>query len=120
MQEKLSAEHIFNHTVPQILSDNPQIARKVNAVLGIELTGENGGYWTLDLTENPAIAQGRTKDPKCTLSCHVDDFEALLADGSVRSALEAFKQKRIQAKGHLPTILKLEGLLRAMTGKSVA
>ncbi|HZD60381.1 MAG TPA: SCP2 sterol-binding domain-containing protein [Anaerolineae bacterium] len=114
MQERLTASHIFDYEVPRVLAEQPKIARRVNAVLGIELIGENGGYWTLDLTDNPGVERGRTKEPKCTLSAHVEDFEALLAGGSIRAALEAFKKKRIQATGHLPTILKLEHLLMSL------
>lgn len=114
MQERLSAHHVFDHIVPRILDEQPDIARRVNAVLGIELTGDSGGYWTLDLTDTPGIERGRSKEPKCTLSCHKDELEALLANGSFRSALEAFKQKRIQVSGHLPTILKLERLLMSI------
>ncbi|MHB8840973.1 MAG: SCP2 sterol-binding domain-containing protein [Candidatus Aquicultor sp.] len=115
MQERLTTGHIFDHMVPKILAEQPDIGRRVNAVLGIELTGEGGGYWTLDLTGTPAIERGRTKEPKCTLYAHVDDFYDLLTNGSVRAALDAFKKKRIQASGHLPTILKLEVLLRSLS-----
>lgn len=117
MEDKLSANYIFDQMVPKILSEQPDIARRVDAVLGIELFGDNGGYWTLDLTNNPTIERGKTKEPKCTLSAHVDDFEHLLLNGSVRAFLDAFKQKRIQASGHLPTILKLERLLSSLTGR---
>lgn len=117
MEDKLSANYIFDQIVPKILSEQPDIALKVNAILGIELVGENGGYWTLDLTDNPTIEKGKTKEPKCTLSAHVEDFEYLLNNGSVRACLDAFKQKRIQASGHLPTILKLERLLSSLTGR---
>lgn len=115
MQEDLTAAHIFDHMVPKILSEQPNIAQRVNAILGIELTGENGGYWTIDLTDTPCVERGKTKEPRCTLSAHVDDFQELLKNGSVRAALDAFKKKRIRASGHLPTILKLEGLLRSLT-----
>jgi len=118
MEDKLSANHIFEYEVPRILSEKPEIAEKVNAVLGIELVGDNGGYWTLDLTENPSIEKGKTKEPKCTVCAHVDDFEALIARGSLRATLDAFKKKRIQASGHLPTILKLEHLLLSLGKKS--
>ncbi|MBE0447650.1 MAG: SCP2 sterol-binding domain-containing protein [Actinobacteria bacterium] len=118
MQEKLTANHIFDHEIPRILSEKPEIAKRINAVLGIELIGENGGYWTLDLTNNPGIERGRTKEPKCMISAHVEDFEALLAGGSIRTALDAFKKKRIQASGHLPTILKLEFLLTSLVKRA--
>jgi len=119
MQERLTANHIaeqvFDHMVPKILVEQPDIARRVNAVIGIELTGENGGYWTLDLTDTPGIERGKTKEPKCTLTAQGDDFRDLLTNGSVRAALDAFKKKRIQASGHLPTILKLAVLLKSLS-----
>ncbi len=114
MQEKLTADQIFDRMVPRILEEQPDIARRVNAVLGIELIGDNGGYWTLDLTANPHIERGKTAEPRCILSAHTRDFEELIENGSVRGALDAFKKKRIRASGHLPTVLKLEGLLMSL------
>jgi hypothetical protein len=114
MDQRLSASYIFDQMVPKILTEQPDIALRVNAVLGVELVGEGGGYWTLDLTGQPVVERGKTKEPKCTLSADTDVFEELLANGSVRAALEAFKKKRIRANGHLPTILKLERLLMSL------
>ena len=114
MREKLTASYVFDHMVPKILTEQPDIAQRVKAVLGIEILGESGGYWTIDLTDEPKVERGKTKEPKCMLSAHANDFEELISNGSVRAALDAFKKKRIQAKGHLPTILKLERLLMAM------
>jgi len=114
MDERLTASQVFDHIVPRILAEQPDIARRVNAVLGVEILGDNGGYWTLDLTENPCVEKGNIKEAKCTLSAHSDEFEALLTNGSVRNALDAFKKKRIRASGHLPTILKLERLLSSL------
>lgn len=111
MKGKLNARDLFDHEIPKLLPEKPEVAKRINAVVGIELTGEDGGYWTLDLTENLVVERGRTKEPKCTIIAHTDDFEALLAGGSVRDLLQAFKEKRLQTSGHLPTILKLEGLL---------
>jgi hypothetical protein len=113
MKRKLTARDVFDCEIPRLLPENPDIARKVNAVIGVEIHGEEGGYWTLDLTEDSAVTRGKTKEPKCTIIAHAEDFEALLEDGSVRDALKAFKEKRIQANGHIPTILKLESLLRS-------
>lgn len=111
MEDNFTAQYVFDYAVPRLLSENPQLARKINAVLGIEIIGERGGYWTLDLTGNPVVERGRTKEPKCTVCAYSEDFEALVSGGSVRLALEAFKSKRIQATGHLPTILKLESII---------
>jgi hypothetical protein len=104
---------VFDYEIPRLLPENPDLVKKVNAVIGVEICGEDGGYWTLDLTENCGIDRGKTKEPKCTIVAHAQDFEALLEDGSIRDALKAFKEKRIQASGHIPTILKLESLLRS-------
>lgn len=109
-----AGNHFMDCLVPQLLAERPEIARRVDAVIGVELTGEGGGYWTLDLTSAPSIRKGKTKEPAGTLSADVDVFESLVAGASVRDCLEAFKKKRIRATGHLPTILKLEILVRSI------
>jgi hypothetical protein len=113
MRNELSVSDIFDSELPKILPGNLEVAQRINAVIGVEITGDGGGYWTLDFTEYPIIERGRTKEAKCTISATAGDFQALLIGGNIRQALEAFKEKRIQISGHLPTILKLEGLLRS-------
>jgi hypothetical protein len=118
VRKKLTARDVLDYEIPRLLPENPDLVKKVNAVIGVEICGEDGGYWTLDLTENFGVDRGRTKEPKCTIVAHAQDFEALLEDGSIRDALKAFKEKRIQASGHIPTILKLESLLRSFNSDS--
>lgn len=115
MQNELSISDIFDHELPRLLPGNLEAVRRIDSVIGVEIIGS--GYWTLDLTENPVIERGKTKEAKCTISATTDDFKMLLANGSTRRLLQAFTEKRIQITGHLPTILKLEGLFRSFMNK---
>ncbi|MCL5291497.1 MAG: SCP2 sterol-binding domain-containing protein [Actinobacteria bacterium] len=109
--EGLTASYIFDHLAPKFIEDNPGFPCRVNAVVSIDILGEGGGSWTFDLTDNPRVYRGLADDAKCTLTVSASDFYALLAGGSLSDCLEAFKQKRINFRGHLPTALRLERLL---------
>lgn len=116
---RLTASYIFDHLIPQFIEDHPEFARKVDAVLSVSLEGQEGGEWTIDMTECPQVYRGLSDRAKCTLIMSVEDFHDLLENGGLSDWLRAFKQRKIHFKGHLPTALRLERLFVAM-GKDQA
>lgn len=110
----LTARYIFDDLVPKFIAEHPEYPKKVNAVLVFNLEGPGGGSWTVDLKDDPGVYQGIADNAKCTMIISSLDFHALLAGGTIGDWLAAFKQKRIDFTGHLPTFLKLERLFVSM------
>lgn len=68
-------QDIFEKEIPAALRANPKIVKDLNAIIHFNLTGSNGGMWTLDATVVPArVTQGATGTPHLTMTVSADDF----------------------------------------------
>jgi hypothetical protein len=68
-------QDIFEKEIPAALLANPKVAKDLNAIIHFNLTGQNGGVWTLDATVVPArITQGATGKPDLTMVVSANDF----------------------------------------------
>ena len=62
------------------LKANPDVADSFAGIIHLELSGDDGGEWTVDLTRaSEWISRGLTGKPKLTIRSSADDFVALLA-----------------------------------------
>ena len=56
----------FEEKIAQKLKDKPETSKAVNAVYEFNITGDNGGVWTVDLTKEPgAVSSGSTSSTPC-------------------------------------------------------
>ncbi len=70
-----TAKEILEVEIPKRIQANPDIAKDINAVLHFNITGNNGGTWTLDCTKpDNWISSGATGTPKMTITVSSDDF----------------------------------------------
>lgn len=66
---------IFDKVMPERLKKQRNHVRKVNAVVLFNLSGPNGGQWTLDFTKpSDWIARGRTAVPRIVFSMSDETF----------------------------------------------
>lgn len=110
MDERLTVEGIFNELLPQLIKEKPETVKKINAVVALELTGDENKVWTIDLKDNPGIRQGLKGDIKCHVTANKDVFEDLLNKRKVKPWLDAYKSRAIEVKGSLSTIIRIERL----------
>ena len=47
----MNAKDILETEIPNLLKSKPEVAKDVNAVIHFNVTGDNGGTWTLDCTK---------------------------------------------------------------------
>lgn len=114
MNDDLNANLIFNELLPEYLSKDQTISRRINVPMAIDLQGDNGGQWWADFSsDEPVVQRGLSEEAKCTISMNVEDFNYLISQQKIRPWLEAFKNKKITVKGHLPTALKLRAIIQA-------
>ena len=67
----------FSNYLPEKLSENPDLAKEINAVYQFDI--ENAGTWTVDLTSGDGeVREGAAEDPGCTVTAGKEDFEKLL------------------------------------------
>jgi len=68
-------QDIFEKEIPAALQANPKVVKSLNAIIHFNLTGQNGGIWTLDATVVPAkVTQGAVGKPDLTMTVNAVDF----------------------------------------------
>lgn len=108
---QLAPSRIIEEVLPRLAQDHPAASRAVGAVLAIELTGERGGAWTIDLTDAPVAVVGIREDACCVIRMEADHFSRLLKTGKITPWLKAFTNRQIRVEGDMPTALKVGRIL---------
>ena len=108
---ELSPREIFENVLPDLAKQHSNTSRAINAVLAIELTGNNGGAWSLDLTGPPETTRGRCEGAQCVVRMEADRFSNLLKTRKVSPWLIAYTKRKIKVEGDMPTVLKVGQLL---------
>jgi putative sterol carrier protein len=84
----------------------PERAKGINVVTHVNLTGQNGGDWTVEIREQKMIVRkGSHSSPNLTIGMTDVDFVDLVNDKL--SAQKAFFTGRIKFKGDIGLALKL-------------
>ena len=71
----------FTNYLPNKLTENPGLAKDINAVYMFDLDGY--GKWSVDLTEGSgSVSEGAHASPGCTVTAKAEDFAKLLENPS--------------------------------------
>lgn len=71
----MTAKDILETEIPNVLKTKPELAKEVNAVIHFNVTGDNGGTWTLDCTKDAEwVTSGANGTPKMTITVSNEDF----------------------------------------------
>jgi len=75
-----SAQDIIEKDIPATLQQKPELAKDINSVIHFNITGDNGGTWTLDCTKSADwVQKGATGEPKMTVTVSNEDFVKIRA-----------------------------------------
>ena len=102
-------------TVKQILDELPQrfrpgAARGMNAVIELDLSGENGGRYHAIIRDGTIeVREGPHRSPHMTLAMKAEDYVAL-ATGQLTSQM-AFMTGRLRITGDMGLAVKMPELL---------
>lgn len=71
----MNAKDILETEIPNLLKSKPELAKDINCVIHFNITGDQGGSWTMDLTK-PAdwVSSGINGASKMTITCSGEDF----------------------------------------------
>ena len=70
-----SAKSILETEIPAVLTQKPELAKDINAVIHFNITGDQGGTWTLDCTKPSGwVTPGAEGTPKMVVTCSDADF----------------------------------------------
>jgi len=109
---ELSPQEIFEQVLPDLAKKHPDTSRAINAVLAIELTGNNGGAWSLDLTgASPELSRGICEGAQCIVRMEAERFSNLLKTRKIAPWLAAYTKRNIKVEGDKPIVIKVGQLL---------
>jgi putative sterol carrier protein len=89
---------------------DPAKTQGINGVMLFDLSGEEGGKWTLTLEdEGVTLQEGETTSPDVTFAMDAQDFLAI-ANGEL-NPVSAFMQGRVKVSGDMALAMRLQSLL---------
>ena len=100
----------FEEKIAKKLKDKPETSKAVNSVYEFNITGDNGGVWTVDLTKEPGVVSaGSTGNAKCTVTCSSNDFMNIVS-GKMNPQM-AFMSGKLKIKGDMGLAMKLQKVI---------
>lgn len=100
----------FEEKIAKKLADKPELSKQVNATYEFNITGDNGGVWTVDLTKEPgAVSAGSTGAAKCIVTAASPDFLKIIS-GQMNAQM-AFMSGKLKIKGDMSLALKLQKVI---------
>ena len=102
----VTCQEIFGTILPERLDGNEK-ARAVDALYVFDITGDDGGKWTVDLrTDADQVKEGETEGADCTITMTSENFVKLWTGSLAASA--AYMFGKLKVKGDMGLALKLQ------------
>jgi len=106
----VDVQKLFNEELPAALARHPDQAKEIGAKYQINITGEGGGSWFIDVSESgPSTEEGDPGGADCSLSISVEDFQKLHENPQVYG-VQLFFAGAIKVTGNQLLLTKLQKL----------
>lgn len=106
----LTAKEVFDKHIPERLASKPDVVTSINNSYQFDLSGDGGGKWVVDLTqEGGKVFEGEKEDAGVVVSMTASDFVDLV-NGKLNGQM-AFLQGKLKIKGDMSLALKLQQVL---------
>ena len=103
-----SPKEYFENSVAQKLQETPDSYLKINAVYQFNITGDNGGSWTVDLTK-PEVRPGEDENARCVVTVEDGDFMQIVS--RALNPQMAFMSGKLKVGGDMSLAMKLGEIL---------
>ena len=72
---ELTPKSILEEEIPAVLKQKPELVKEINAIIHFDVSGPQGGKWTVDLTKpDNWVTSGNEGTPKMTVTVADADF----------------------------------------------
>lgn len=112
----LSPRRILEEILPQVARDNPGLSKMAGGIIAIELTGDDGGIWSIDPAGDPIVSAGLHSAAACLVRMDAAYFKELLQSRGTEPWVAAFSQNRISIIGDLSIALRLGQIFASEMG----
>ncbi len=98
-EKKITVTELVANQIPKLLDDprGHDVLKKINKTYCVEVTGEGGGVYSIELKPNGKIYHGKTKDACCTLSADIETMRSIFENPG--SAMDHFNAGRLKVDG---------------------
>ena len=101
---------LFNEDLPAQLAKHPKEAKEIGATFQINVTGDGGGKWHIDVSGTGPSATESEKPADCTLTVASEDFQKLYTDPQAGTQL--FFSGKLKVAGNPMLAMKLQKLFK--------
>lgn len=104
-----TAKEVFAKFSEKMVNE-PAKFEGIDAIYEFNITGDDGGTWTMDLKSDPkAISEGSKGNATCTITMSNSDFSDMI-DGSLNPQM-AFMTGKLKVSGDMGQAIKLGNIL---------
>lgn len=105
----MSPDTLFQNLSRRI-EERPELRKEVGAVYQFDVSGPEGGSWTVNLRDEPiGVETGATDDADCVITVGPEDLAGIL-NGTVDPQM-AFMMGRVKVAGNFMLATRLRALL---------
>jgi putative sterol carrier protein len=105
-------QKLFNEELPAALAKNPDQAKQIGAKYQINIAGEGGGEWYIDVSDSgPKAEKGNPGTADCTISITSEDFQKL-HENPQANGMQLFFSGKLKVAGNQMLAMKLQKLFQ--------
>ncbi len=103
-------QKLFNEDLPAALVAHPDTAKEIGAKYQINVTGDGGGEWYIDVSASgPKCEKGAPGGADCTITIAAPDFQKL-HENPQANGTQLFFSGKLKVGGNPALALKLQKL----------
>ena len=105
-----SLKEVFETKLPARLAAKPDLVAKINAIYQFNVSGPEGGAWTVDCTTaGGKVTTGTSPAARCVVTATDKDLLAIV-NGKLNPQM-AFMAGKLRVQGEIGLAMKLQSLL---------
>jgi putative sterol carrier protein len=103
-------QDLFNNQLPTQLKAHEAAAKEIGAKYQLNITGEGGGEWYIDVSASgPSAAPGNPGGADCTITITAEDFQKL-HENPQANGMQLFFAGKLKVAGNQMLAMKLQKL----------
>jgi putative sterol carrier protein len=92
-------QQLFNEQLPQQLAAHPAEAKQIGSKFQMNITGEGGGEWHIDVSESGPSATPGNKAADVTITIAAEDFQKLIENPQA-NGMQLFFTGKLKVAGN--------------------
>ena len=104
-------KNLFNNDLPAAITKSPEKAAEIGHVFQLNVTGDTGGEWTINATNNDGgpFCKAGTATAECTITIADADFQKLVENPQA-NGMQLFFAGKLKVLGNQMLAMKLQKL----------